>query len=120
MLNKTFFIGRICHDLELKTFNSNKGEKTSLLNFTLAVGTKNKNKTDFIPMVSFYKQAELMKQYLFKGSLISVEGRLSINKFEDKNGNKEEQIQIIVENIVFLDFKKENVINNNPNPSLPF
>ena len=87
--NKVVLIGRLTADAELK-YTSND---TAVANFTLAVDRPFTNQqggkeTDFIRIVTWRKQAENVAQYLGKGSMAAIEGRLQIRSYEDRDGNK--------------------------------
>lgn len=107
MANHIIITGNITHDLEIKI----SGE-TKILNFTVAVRRKFKNKngeyeTDFIRCVAFNKQAELIEKYFKKGSPILVEGSLQSNTYETQTGEKRTAYNVVVEGIDFMGGKKE-------------
>ena len=104
MLNKIILIGRLTQDPELKYTNSGKAVAT----FNLAVNRDRKNangekETDFIRIVVWQKLAELVAQYLHKGRLASVEGRLQIRQYDDKENRKVRVAEVIAEGVQFLD-----------------
>ena len=105
MYNKVILIGRLTKDWELKYTTNGTAVATS----TLAVdsGFGDKKKTDFLPLVVWQKQAENAATYTKKGSLISVDGRISTRNFDGKDGKKVYITEIIAEGIKFLDSKKE-------------
>lgn len=53
------------------------------------------------------KQAENVCNYLDKGSLVSVEGRLQQSSYEDKDGNRRNRLDVVADNIQFLSKKKK-------------
>nr|DAE25002.1 MAG TPA: Single strand binding protein [Myoviridae sp. ct78050] len=69
---------------------------------------------DFISCVAWNKTADLMYQYLKKGSLIGIDGRLQTGKFTNNNGETIYTCDVMVESLQFLD-KKEETQNNNVN-----
>ncbi|MDD5756991.1 MAG: single-stranded DNA-binding protein, partial [bacterium] len=86
--NKVILIGNITRDLELRYIPGGQ----AVIEFTIAINQRYKDKagqsqekTDFIPIVAWGKQAELIKQYLSKGSSVYIEGRLQQDSWEDKN-----------------------------------
>lgn len=107
-LNHIVLQGRISRDLELKTTNSGM----SVMSFPVAVdrdyAKEGQDKTDFINCVAFDKKAEFINRNFSKGSLIVVSGRLQSRKWEDKNGNKRTDWDVIAENVYFGGSKKEN------------
>ena len=88
MLNRVILIGRLTRDPELKYTPSG----TAVASFTLAVdrfrnNAQGERETDFIPIVVWQKQAENCANYLGKGSLAAVDGRMQV-RFLDKKGER--------------------------------
>lgn len=114
MINRVILVGRLTKNPEIrKTPNG-----ASICKFTLAVSRKVKAQgqpdADFISCVAWNKTADLMYQYLKKGSLIGVDGRLQTGKFTNNNGETIYTCDVMVESLQFLD-KKEEAQNNNAN-----
>lgn len=108
MLNRIILIGRLVRDPELRTTPGGK----FVANFTLAVdrGRKDasgKKETDFIDIIVWEKQAENVSQYLKKGSLCAVEGRLQIRSYTDRQNNKRKVAEVVASSVQFLDSKKD-------------
>ena len=101
MYNRTILIGRIANDLELKQTNSGK----AYCKFNLAVNRMNDG-TDFIPITVWNKQAENLVQYQNKGSLILVDGAISMSNYTDQNGNNRTSFDVMAQNVQFLGNKK--------------
>jgi single-strand DNA-binding protein len=101
-MNKFIGIGRITKDIELAYTQDGK----AVAKYTLAINGYN-DKTDFINCVTWEKQAENLKKYCGKGSQIAVEGRVSVRNYENKEGKKVYITEIVTNNIMFLDSKKE-------------
>ena len=104
MLNKVILIGRLTRDPELR-YTPNTG--TAVGSFTLAVnriGGK-QEETDFIDIVVWGKQAENCAQYLSKGSLAAVDGRLQIRSYETKEGQKRRVAEVVAFSVQFLSGK---------------
>ena len=121
-LNKCMFIGYITTDIELKYTQAGM----AVCNFNIGVNnTYKKNnetikETLFIKIVVWNKQAENCQQYLKKGSLVFVEGRLDRKEYTDDSGNKKTTYSVIAEKIQFLDKKtgsSENNIEQEPQSS---
>lgn len=104
MFNKVILIGRLGQNPELKTSNAGK----SYCNFTLATnsGFGDNKQTDWHSVTAFNKTAELVHQYLKKGSLVAVEGRIQYQKIE-KDGVKHTFTKIIADNVTFIGGKDE-------------
>ena len=101
-MNKFFGIGRITKDIELAYTQEGK----AVAKYTLAINGYN-DTTDFLNCVTWNKQAENLKKYCGKGSQIAVEGRVSVRNYENKEGKKVYVTEIVTNNIMFLDTKKE-------------
>ena len=111
MINRVILVGRLTRNPEIrKTPNG-----ASICKFTLAVSRKVKAQgqpdADFISCVAWNKTADLMYQYLKKGSLIGIDGRLQTGKFTNNNGETIYTCDVMVESLQFLD-KKEETQNN--------
>lgn len=98
MLNKAILNGRLTKAPELKQTNSGK----NVCSFTIAVDrSRDREKTDFIPIVAWGKTAEFVNQWFGKGDLITIVGRIEVRNYEDKNGNKRTSTEIIAEEVLF-------------------
>lgn len=107
MFNKVTLVGRISTDLELRYTSSNK----AYCRFNLAVNKNYKNEygeyeTDFIPVTVWGKPAENLVQYQNKGSLILVDGSISMSNYTDKDGNNRTSFEVMTSNVQFLGSKK--------------
>ena len=99
MLNKVILIGRLTRDPEMRYTPSNG---TAVVTFGLAVDRGGKNAgTDFINIKVWEKQTELCAQYLSKGRLVAVVGRLEIRPYE-KDGQKRSFTEVVAEQVKFL------------------
>jgi single-strand DNA-binding protein len=101
-------IGRLTRDPELK-FTAGNG--TAVATFSLAVDRKFKNKegqreADFINIVSYGKPAETIANYLKKGKLVAVSGRIETRTYEGNDGQKKYYTDVVLEDFQFLE-KKE-------------
>ncbi len=106
-MNHIALIGRLTRDPELR-YTPNG---VAVANFDLAVDrpTKDANgerETDFIKIICWQKQAELVSEHLKKGRLVGVEGRLQINNYE-KDGQKHKSPEVVANYVQFLDKAKE-------------
>jgi single-strand DNA-binding protein len=102
-LNKVFIIGRLTRDPELKSLPS--GVKVA--NFGMATNRRYKDKDDnwqeaseFHNIVVFGRQAETTSQYLNKGSMALIEGRLQTRSWES-DGQKKYMTEVIAERVQF-------------------
>lgn len=104
MLNRIILIGRLTQDPELRYTPSGVAVAT----FTLAVDRPRVNQmgereTDFINIVVWQKLGELCAQYLRKGRLAAVEGRLQIRTYENREGQRVRVAEVVADNVRFLD-----------------
>ena len=109
-INKCIFIGNITRDPEVKYMSN--GE--AVANCSIACNEKWKakdgtpqEKVEFINLVFYRRLAEIAGEYLKKGSMIYVEGKLSTRKWQDKEGNDRYTTEIIVSDMKMLSGKQE-------------
>jgi single-strand DNA-binding protein len=107
MLNRIILIGRLTKDPELRYTPSG----LAVAKFTLAVDRRQakdrEKETDFIDIVVFQKMAETCANYIGKGRLVAVEGRLQVRSYDDNQGIRRRAAEVIAENVRFLDWPKE-------------
>jgi single-strand DNA-binding protein len=101
-LNKIFLLGRLTRDPESKALPSGQ----SLASFSIATNryyndksNQRQEQTDFHNIVLFGKLAEIASQYLKKGSLALIEGRIQTRSWQDQAGVKKYRTEIIGEKI---------------------
>lgn len=103
MLNRIVLIGRLTKDPELRYTPNGVAVAT----FTLAVDRNRKNaqgerETDFINIVVWQKQAENVANYLSKGKLAAVDGRLQIRSYDGQDGQKRWMTEVVADTVRFL------------------
>ncbi|OPX91382.1 single-stranded DNA-binding protein [Pelotomaculum sp. PtaB.Bin117] len=107
MLNRIVLIGRLTKEPDLRYTTSG----IAVAKFTLAVDrrvSKDREKeTDFIDIVVWQKLAETCANYLGKGRLVAVEGRLHVRSYEDNQGVRRKAAEVVADNVRFLDRAKE-------------
>jgi single-strand DNA-binding protein len=104
VLNTVVLIGRLTRDPELRYTQSGKAVATVRL--AVDRGTTNpqgERETDFIDVVVWDKQAETVANYLQKGRLVAVQGRLQIRQYETQEGQKREKAEVVANTVRFLD-----------------
>ena len=109
MLNRVALIGRLNKDPELRYTQSGVAVAT----FTLAVDRRFKNSqgerdTDFIPCVVYRQLAELCSNYLSKGRLAAVDGRIQVSSYTGQDGQKRWSTEVVAEDVRFLSPKDNN------------
>ena len=105
MLNRVILIGRLTQDPELR-YTPNAG--AAVANFTLAVdrtfsNQQGEKEADFIKIVCWRKQAENVAQYLKKGQLAAVDGRLQIRSYDDSQGIRRKAAEVVANSVQFLE-----------------
>ena len=106
-MNFILLIGRLVRDPELRY----TAQGTPVASFTLAVdrpfkSANGEKETDFINCVAWRKTGETIANYLQKGRLVAVEGRLQVRSYETTDGQKRTASEVVVEQFRFLDSKK--------------
>ncbi len=101
-LNKVFLVGRLTKDPEVRTTSSGQ----MVCSFGLATNrvwnNQNKEKqeqTEFHNIVLWQRLAEIASQYLKKGSMVLIEGRIQTRSWDDQSGVKKYKTEIVAENI---------------------
>lgn len=96
MINKVELIGRVGRDPEYKTFKNG-----SVLNVALATNKSVRNKdgeyedrTEWHDVQIWGKKAENLSDKIKKGDLLRIEGEITYNEYEDKNGSKQRRAKI--------------------------
>lgn len=105
MLNRVVLIGRLTRDPELRYTPSGVATCT----FTLAVernysNSKGEREADFIPIVTWRNIAETCANYLRKGLLVAVEGRIQVRSYDNNEGRRVYVTEVIAENVRFLEY----------------
>lgn len=109
MINRTVLVGRLTRDPELRVSQNN----VSVTTFNLAVNRPFTSKdgeqqADFINCVTFRKQAENVNQYVRKGSLVGIDGRIQTRNYENKEGQRVYVTEVVCDSVQFLEPKAQN------------
>ena len=105
-LNKVQIIGNLGQDPEMR-FTAN-GRAVSTFNvavnrsYTTQDGER-REETEWVRVVAWARLAELVSQYLTKGRLVYVEGRLQTRQWEDKEGQRRYTTEVVAQDVQFLD-----------------
>ncbi|MGP3788477.1 single-stranded DNA-binding protein [Paenibacillus sp. 1A_MP2] len=104
MLNRVVLIGRLTRDPDLRYTPSG----TAVTQFTLAVDRPftsqlGEKEADFIPIVTWRQLAETCANYLRKGRLAAVEGRIQVRNYENNEGKRVYVTEVIADNVRFLE-----------------
>ncbi|KDN58474.1 single-stranded DNA-binding protein [Exiguobacterium sp. AB2] len=106
MINRVVLVGRLTRDPEMRYTQSG----IAVTRFTLAcdrpfTGQEGKKEADFIDCTVWRKQAENVAQYLKKGSMAGVDGRLQISSYEAQDGTKRQRAEVVADSVRFLEPK---------------
>ncbi|MEQ8845028.1 MAG: single-stranded DNA-binding protein [Phycisphaerales bacterium] len=104
--NKVFLMGNLTRDVEVRHTPQNM----AIAKMGLAVNRKFKTQSGesreevtFVDCDAFGRTAEVMAQYLRKGSPVFIEGRLKLDQWQDQQGNKRNKLFVVVESFQFVD-----------------
>ncbi|MBU1026629.1 MAG: single-stranded DNA-binding protein [Candidatus Margulisbacteria bacterium] len=102
-LNRVILAGRLTADPVVRYTD----KETPVAHFSMAINWKSKNTkgVDFINCVAWNGLAKISGEYLKKGQLVAVEGKLKISSYEDKKGQKKTSTEVILDNLQMLDSK---------------
>lgn len=111
MFNKVILIGRLVADPQLRYTQTGR----AVTSFRLAVdrgfassstgltGQERERQTDFFDIITWNKLAETCANYLGKGRLVAVEGRLQVRDYEGQDGQRRRAVEIVASDVRFLD-----------------
>lgn len=106
-INRITLVGRLTKDPELKVTSTGK----SVVEFSLAVNKRIKPQNgpdaDFFRVKAWGQTAEYVSNYINKGRLVAVDGRLEQRMYTDSNGNNREIIEVVADNVHALDRAKD-------------
>ncbi len=120
-MNNVVLIGRLTKDPELRYIASTGNATTR---FTLAVDrnlskdkkqemeSKGQPTADFIQITVWGKQAENCANYLSKGRLVAVQGRIQTGSFEGQDGQRRYTTEVVASNVQFLEWGDNNRSNS--------
>ena len=117
MINRVVLVGRLTKDPELKYTQSG----VAVCRFTLACNRPFKSEggeqqADFIQCVAWRKQAENISNFLNKGSLAGVDGRIQTGSFEGQDGKRVFTTEVVADSTQFLEPKSNNANNSQQAP----
>ncbi|MBX3356203.1 MAG: single-stranded DNA-binding protein [Phycisphaeraceae bacterium] len=103
--NKVILLGNLTRDVEVKSIAGGQSVAKIGLAMNRRYRTKEgdeREETTFVDCEAWGRTAEVMGQYLRKGQPVFIEGRLKLDQWEDKDGNKRSQLRVVVENFQFV------------------
>lgn len=104
MLNHIVIMGRLTKEPELRMTQ----QQTAVTSFTIACERdyQSDKQTDFIECVAWRHTAEFVSKYFKKGQMAVVSGRLQSRKWEDRDGNKRINWEIVADSVYFGESKR--------------
>lgn len=104
MVNRVLLVGRLCNDPELKYTPSG----VAVANFRVAVdrpftNAQGEREADFIDTVAWRQNAEFSANYLGKGRLVCIEGRLQVRSWTSSEGQRRRAMEVVADNVRALD-----------------
>jgi len=117
MLNRIILIGRLVADPELKYTPSGVAVATFRIAVDRPMSSEARSQgqerqTDFIDITAWRQSAEFASQYLGKGRMIAVEGRLQIREYQTQDGQRRKAAEVVADNLRGLDRPRENQGDN--------
>ena len=101
-MNSVALIGRLTADPQ-----THAGENHESATFRLAVPRPGSDSADFVDIVTFDKLAATCGEYLTKGRQVAVVGRLHLNEWTSREGERRSRLQVVADAVQFLDPPKK-------------
>jgi single-strand DNA-binding protein len=118
--NKVILMGNLTRDVEVRNTSGGK----SVANIGLAINEtyttqagEKRETTTFVDCTAWGRTGEVMAQYLSKGRPVLIEGKLKLDEWEDKQGNKRSKLGVVVERFQFVGGKGEGEGGGNRQPA---
>jgi single-strand DNA-binding protein len=115
--NHIVLIGRVAAQPEQRYTQTGKPVTTFNLAVNRPAAKDQHPEADFIPIVAWQKLAEICSNYLEKGQLIVIDGRLSTRSYTTQDGQKRKVYEVVANTMRMLGRKSENNGNGNGNGS---
>ena len=119
-LNKVLLIGNLTRDPDVRVMNNGR----PVCNFGLALNRSykdsegnRKEETTFVDVECFGPRAEAVGRFFTKGRAIFVEGRLKLDQWESKEGEKRSALRVVLDNFEFVDSRQESSGAGQPSES---
>lgn len=108
MLNMAAIQGRLVADPTIRVTAS--GKKVAQLRLACDRGRRDadgQNQADFIDVIAWEKRAGFAEQYLRKGMMIAVDGRLQSRQYQDRSGNNRQAVEIVAGGLYFCESRRD-------------
>ena len=114
-MNKVILIGRLTADPELRVTTTSA---IPVARFSVAVdrpfAKEGQQDVDYVDCIAWRKLGEAVAQYMHKGSLVAVEGRLQIRAYETQDGRKGRAAEVVADDVRFLEPKSKGEAQSAP------
>ena len=116
-MNKVFLSGNLTRDVQVRNTQTGKSHAGIAVKRPFS-----KDAVDFFNLTAWDKTASFVGKWETSGSRILLDGRIQTSSYEDKNSNKVNAVDVIVENVEFASSKKKAVfdVEDVPNEDIPF
>lgn len=112
-INKVIMVGRLTADPELKMTQNG----TQVATFSLALSKGKDQPSDFFDFVAWRNTAEFLSRYFHKGDGVGVVGRLTVDAYTDKDGNKRKSYKVTADEVFFVEGKRSADDGGNTSPA---
>jgi single-strand DNA-binding protein len=109
-LNKVMIIGNLGREPEMRYTPSGKPVTTFSIGASRTWNTSDgerRTETEWFNVVAWSNLAEICNQYLTKGQLVYIEGRLQTRQWEDQQGNRHSNIEIVANEMIMLEDRRD-------------
>lgn len=121
-LNRAMIIGNATRDPEIKTTTTGQviAHLVVATNFTWRDQAGNRqSKVEYHRVIAWRRLAEIIKQFVHKGSKVYIEGRMQTRSWDDQMGNKRYLTEVVAENLIILDSRQQGVDGDGENDNAP-
>lgn len=121
MYNRIILVGRLVRDPDIRHLQSGDPVATFTIAVTRPMARDGQGRTpaDFIDVVAWRTLADQVSQFMTKGRLVLVEGRLQIRSYDDRNGIRRKASEVIASRVAFLDKARQTDQAPAPAPEAP-
>ena len=102
-MNSVHITGRLTRDPELRFTPSGK----AVANFSIAVNYRGSDDASFFDIVAWEKTAEVVSEHLRQGRRVLIDGYLSQRKWDTPEGEHRQKVEIVAQQVEFLDYPKD-------------
>lgn len=107
MINRVILVGRLTKDPELRKTQSGLSTVSFILAVNRNIKKEGQQEADFVNCVAWRQTADFMVNYIKKGALIGVEGRIQTRNYEDNTGKRIYITEVVCDNVQSLESRRE-------------